>query len=153
MMKARNLLQAQIVARKLPKKLAHSSYGYSLAEELFVGLPATCLKRKWVQLIVEPDGPAAIAPVGDIGPWNGGGANNKYDDRYWVARKRPQAESGTDLKGRRTDRAGIEISHSLWKEMGLGRKRKTRVRWQFVKSPQKKRVIVARDGGRLHLTN
>jgi len=102
---------------------------------------------------VEPDGPAAIAPVGSVGPWNGGGTNNKYDDRYWVRRKRPQAESGVDLKGRKTNRAGMEISHSLWQKMGLGKKRRVRVRWQFVKSPLDKKVIVSRNSDRLHLTN
>lgn len=153
MKRTRNLLQTQIIAQKMTKELESSSYGYSLADDFFVGLPATGLKRRWVQLIVEPDGPAAVAPVGSVGPWNGGGTNNKYDDRYWIGRKRPQSESGIDLKGRKTNKAGLEISHSLWKKMGLGKKRKVMVRWQFVKSPQTKKVMVATDSDRFHITN
>lgn len=70
------------------KKLQKSSYRYSVSDDFFVGLPSSGLKGIWVQLIAEPDGPAAVVPIGHIGPWNGGSWNGKYDDRYWRKRKR-----------------------------------------------------------------
>lgn len=149
MLRPKNLLQTQIVAIRLDKKLERSSYGFSTSDDLFVGLPSSGLKEKWVQFTVEPDGPAAIAPVGHVGPWNGGGWNNKHDDKYWVGRKRPQAESGHDLKGNKTNRAGFVISSELWKKLGLGNKRKTLIRWMFVATPRAKQVIVVQDANRL----
>ena len=142
MTKPKNLLQTQIIAVKLEKKIQHSSYGFSTSKDMFVGLPSTGMKGKWIQLIVEPDGPAAVVPIGHVGPWNGGGWNNKYDDKYWKGRKRPQAESCVDLRGRRTNRAGLLISSTLWKSLNLGRKRKVIVRWQFVASPRTKKPII-----------
>lgn len=142
MAKSKNLLQTQIIAMKLNKKLQHSSYGFSVSEDLFVGLPATGMNGKWVQLTVEPEGPAAVVPVGHVGPWNGGGWSNKYDDKYWKGRRRPQAESGIDLKGRRTNRTGMLISSALWKKLGLGKKTKTMVRWQLVAAPKTKQPSI-----------
>lgn len=142
MTKPKNLLQTQIIATRLNRDLESSSYGYLTSEDLFVGLPAAGLKGKWVQVMVEPDGPAATVPVGHVGPWNGGGWNNKFDDRYWEGRKRPQAESGRDLKGRKTNRSGMSLSPTLWERLGLGLKRKAMVRWQFVAAPKSKKASI-----------
>ncbi|NIP61515.1 MAG: hypothetical protein GWN01_05275 [Nitrosopumilaceae archaeon] len=137
----------------MKKELKQSSYGYSMVDDLFVGLPSSNLKGKWIQLVVETDGPSAIVPVGHIGPWNGGGRNHKYDDRYWQKECRPQAESGMDLQGNKTNKAGILISSELWKKLELGRKRLAKVRWQFVPHPRGKKVIIAKNEKRLHLHN
>lgn len=151
--RAKNLLQTQIIAQRMKKELKKSSHGFSIVDDLFVGLPSSNLKGKWVQLVVETEGPAAIVPVGHVGPWNGGGWNQKYDDRYWEKESRPQAESGKDLKGTKTNRAGIMISPALWKRLDLGKKRLTKVRWQFVPHPRDKKIIIAKDEKRLHLYN
>lgn len=137
----------------MKKELKESSYGFFISDDLFVGLPSSDLKGKWIQLVVETDGPAAIVPVGHVGPWNGGGRNHKYDDRYWHKERRPQAESGRDLQGNKTNKAGILISSELWKKLELGGKRLTRVRWQFVPRPREKKIIIANDEKRLHLHN
>lgn len=151
--KPRDLLQTQIIAQRMKKELKKSSYGFSVSEDLFVGLPSSNLKGKWVQLVIETEGPAAIVPVGHVGPWNGGGWNHKYDDRYWEKETRPQTESGRDLQGNKTNGAGIMISPALWKRLELGQKRLTKARWQFVPHPKDKKVIIVNDEKRLHLHN
>jgi hypothetical protein len=50
--------------------------------------------------------------VADVGPWN-------IKDPYWRMNLRPQAESGRDRFGRKTDRAGIDISIAAAKVLGL----------------------------------
>jgi hypothetical protein len=42
-----------------------------------------------------------------------------YNDPYWEKNQKPQAESGMDLRGRKTNRAGIDISYILAKKIGL----------------------------------
>jgi hypothetical protein len=55
---------------------------------------------------------AAIAMIEDVGPWN-------TDDPYWQTNMRPQAETGTDEKGRETNGAGIDLSPALAKAIGI----------------------------------
>lgn len=150
MNKRKYYIQPQIKASKIPKTLSKSSFGFSISSDVFAALPASNLKGKWVQLrILKPKGPKAVVPVGHVGPWNGGGWNNKYDDPYWIKKRRPQAESGKDLKGRKTDGAGISLSPKLWRLLGLGRKRKTVLSWHFVRAIRnKKKIIVNAEGER-----
>lgn len=65
---------------------------------------------------------SAVANVVDIGPWN-------TNDPYWAARKRPQAESGTDMRGRPTNKAGIDLTPALAKALGIDGKGV--VDWEF----------------------
>ena len=137
-------IQPQILASKISKTFQKSSYGFSISEDVFVALPASNLKGKWIQIrILLPHRPKAIVPVGHIGPWNGGGWTNKFDDRYWIKKERPQAESGKDMRGIKTDGAGIQLSPKLWKLLGLGKKRKVRLSWHFVPATRKKIRVVA----------
>jgi hypothetical protein len=55
---------------------------------------------------------AAIAMIEDVGPWN-------TDDPYWQTNTRPQAENGTDEKGRETNGAGIDLSPALAAAIGI----------------------------------
>lgn len=55
---------------------------------------------------------SAIATVSDVGPWN-------TNDPWWKSGNRPQAESGRDHRGRRTNRAGIDLSPALAKALGI----------------------------------
>ena len=68
-------------------------------------------------------GQQANVSIEDVGPWN-------TDDDYWTSGKRPQAESGTDKRGRKTNLAGIDLSPALAKRIGISGKGK--VNWGFV---------------------
>lgn len=151
-MKKKNLkyhIQSNILASKIPKKLEKSAYGYNMAEGVFVGLPASNMKGKWIQLTILPSNkPDAVVPVGHIGPWNGGGWNNKLDDPYWRKKQRPQAELGKDLQGKQTDKSGIQLSHKLWRLLGLEKQKRVYVDWHFVASPKDKKAIIIKNNSR-----
>jgi hypothetical protein len=55
--------------------------------------------------------------VEDIGPWNGTTAAKS--DRYLLEGRRPQAETGRDLTGRRTNLAGVDLSPALARAIGI----------------------------------
>jgi hypothetical protein len=59
----------------------------------------------------------------DVGPWN-------INDPYWIKNTRPQAESGTDMSGRKTNLAGIDLTPAAASAIGLQGKGK--VDWEFV---------------------
>jgi hypothetical protein len=143
-------IQPMILAKKLPKKIGESAYGYSYDSGIFVGLPASNMKGKWIQFTVAPsERPNGVVPIGDIGPWNGGGWDNKFGDPYWRKRLRPQAESGKDLRNRKTDKSGIQFSHKLWTLLRLKGKKHVIVNWHFVPAPKNKKVtIISKDGKR-----
>jgi N-acetylmuramoyl-L-alanine amidase len=79
--------------------------------------------RPLVRVHNRATGLSAVAEIWDVGPWN-------TDDPYWETGERPQAESGTDEKGRTTNKAGIDLSPALAKALeidGMGE-----VDWEFV---------------------
>lgn len=155
MMNSKNLkylMHSHIIASRIPKKLPKSAYGYNMTNGVFVGLPAANMKGKWIQLTIPPFPPSAVVPIGHVGPWNGGGWNNKFDDPYWRKKHRPQAECGKDLKNRTTDKSGIQLSNKLWGLLGLGKKKTISVNWHFVPTPKdKKALIIDNDGKRIKL--
>jgi hypothetical protein len=61
----------------------------------------------------------------DVGPWN-------ISDPYWTTNTRPQAESGTDNSGRRTNLAGIDLTPAAWAALGAANVGKAKVDWDFV---------------------
>ena len=65
--------------------------------------------------------------VVDVGPWN-------INDPYWQTGSRPQAESGTDVSGRHTNLAGIDLTPAAWVSLGypLPNSAKTKVSWDFI---------------------
>jgi len=65
----------------------------------------------------------------DVGPWN-------TDDPYWQSGARPQAESGTDTRGRRTNRAGIDLTFAAAAAIQLDGK--GIVDWHFIDAQQPK---------------
>jgi hypothetical protein len=69
-------------------------------------------ERPKVIVINRETGRAQIAVIEDVGPWN-------TDDPYWLSGARPQAESGTDMSGRPTNGAGIDLSPALATEIGV----------------------------------
>lgn len=66
-------------------------------------------------------------PIVDIGPWN-------TNDPYWNGSGRPEAESGRDNTGRRTNLAGIDLTPGTWKALGYDGDAtavKDKVDWDF----------------------
>lgn len=64
-----------------------------------------------------------VADVMDVGPWN-------TNDPYWKNGSRPQAESGTDMRGRHTNKAGIDLTPATARALGIDGKGV--VDWEFV---------------------
>jgi hypothetical protein len=55
------------------------------------------------RVAVAANGKTVMCQIVDVGPWN-------TNDPYWMTGTRPQAESGTDASGRRTNGAGIDLT-------------------------------------------
>lgn len=92
--------------------------------DLYVALPDKFTdERPSVCVYNRESGVSLVAEIWDVGPWN-------TDDPYWEKGTRPQAESGTDMTGRTTNGAGIDLSPALATALaisGMGH-----VDWEFV---------------------
>lgn len=96
--------------------------------DLYVALPDRFDgDRPSVEVYNRATGKSAIGRVEDVGPWN-------IDDPYWDLGTRPQAETGTDMSGRTTNGAGIDLSPALAKALGIDGMGK--VDWVFVEEGQ-----------------
>lgn len=73
-------------------------------------------------------GKSVIAEIVDVGPWN-------INDPYWETGHRPQAESGTDKTGRKTNKAGIDLTPAAARALGIDGK--GTVDWAFVGASSK----------------
>lgn len=78
---------------------------------------------------VQYNGKSAIVPIRDVGPWN-------TNDPYWTrpAPSRPQAETGRDASGRKTNLAGLDLTPATWKALGYtgdANNAKAKVSWDF----------------------
>lgn len=92
-------------------------------DSLYVALPDRLEgERPNVRVINPATGVAVVATIEDVGPWN-------TDDPYWTTGTRPQAESGTDMSGRKTNGAGIDLSPELARRLGV--EGKGVVDWEF----------------------
>lgn len=95
--------------------------------ELGVSLPATVgAPRPKVRVIKRNK--SVVCPIIDKGPWN-------TNDPYWLRGARPQAETGTDTSGRKTNKAGIDLTPATMDALGVPGKHGTRstfVDWEFV---------------------
>jgi hypothetical protein len=81
--------------------------------DLYIALPDRFEgERPNVIVYNRESGKAETAEIWDVGPWN-------IDDPYWDKGTRPQAESGTDMAGRKTNGAGIDLSPALAKAIGI----------------------------------
>ncbi len=81
----------------------------------FVALPSWRALGTFVRVTNPLTKLHTIAVVLDVGPWN------IADDTYVFGdgAHRPQAESGTDSRGRATNGAGIDLSDAVWKALGM----------------------------------
>jgi hypothetical protein len=75
----------------------------------FVALPAERAMGLFVTLTNPANGASCRAVVLDVGPWN------TADEEYVFQGARPQAESGTDTRGRPTNKAGIDLGERVWR--------------------------------------
>jgi len=100
------------------------AYGEYLTEsDIYVALPYRFSGTRPKVAVQGPNGQTVVAPIKDVGPWN-------IRDPYWMTGSRPQAETGTDNTGRRTNLAGIDLSPALGRAVGINGKGK--VNWWFV---------------------
>lgn len=102
----------------------------------FVALPSTRALNRFVKLYNPANGLSCYAIVLDVGPWNGGVVVKNdiqiqtNDDNYVFGNGRPQAESGMDKRGRKTNGAGIDLGEAVWKKLGM--KDNTSIEWEFL---------------------
>lgn len=93
-------------------------------DEMCVALPARFYgTRPRVKVTNPKNGKSATATIEDIGPWN-------TRDAYWQLGTRPEAETGHDAHGRKTNKAGIDLSPALAKAIGIDGM--GLVDWEFV---------------------
>lgn len=62
--------------------------------------------------LVTYKGKSVLCPTVDVGPWN-------INDPWFLVGNRPQAESGVDKNGRKTNKAGIDLTPAAAKAIGL----------------------------------
>ena len=93
----------------------------------FVALPSHTALRKAIVVHNPANGRSVQALVLDVGPWN------TLDDDYVFDGARPQAESGTDLYGRTTNGAGIDLGEYVRKALGITGMGE--VEWAFLLEP------------------
>lgn len=99
--------------------------GYIIDKHVpFVALPYTKALFKAVRVTNKLNNKSIIALVLDVGPWN------VHDIDYVLGSERPQAESGTDLFMRKTNKAGIDLGEYVWNYLGMTDN--TNVSWEFV---------------------
>ena len=93
-------------------------------DEFGVALPFR-FKGERPAVRVFKDGKSVVCEIVDVGPWN-------INDPYWESGGRPQAETGIDNTGRRTNKAGIDLTPLAAQAIGLNGLGK--VDWEFVGS-------------------
>jgi N-acetylmuramoyl-L-alanine amidase len=112
-----------------PNDSAYQPYDPITDEEVSCALPARITDAhlaRMVEVRNQENGKTVICRIRDIGPWN-------IDDYAYVfGDDRPQAESGTDKKGRTTNRAGIDLTPAAAAAIGL--EGKGTVSWRFVEN-------------------
>lgn len=79
----------------------------------FVALPSDAALRQWVLVTNPRNGQSIEALVLDVGPWN------THDNEYVFGGARPQAESGVDRFGRKTNGAGIDLGEAVWRALEM----------------------------------
>ncbi len=90
-------------------------------QELGVSLPFRLAAERPTVKVIRGD-KSIICPIIDVGPWN-------VHDPYWLIGARPQAETGTDNTGRKTNRAGIDLTPAAARALGIDGK--GLVDWEF----------------------
>lgn len=88
--------------------------GYRIDKRVpFIALPDVAALGRFVRLRNPQNGKQALAMVLDVGPWN------THDGAYVFTGARPQAETGIDSRGRKTNGAGIDLGEKVWRDLGM----------------------------------
>lgn len=105
-----------------------SAYGGPIDDNAYgVALPFHFTgERPKVRVTGKKSGQTIDCTIVDVGPWN-------TRDPYWETGARPQAESGTDMTGRHTNSAGIDLTFAAAKALGVDGK--GLCDWQFIAAP------------------
>lgn len=82
--------------------------------------------RPPVRVVSHNNNKSIVCKIVDVGPWN-------THDPYWETNTRPQAETGTDMTGRHTNKAGIDLTLAAANALGIDGK--GLVDWEFVEDP------------------
>jgi peptidoglycan hydrolase-like protein with peptidoglycan-binding domain len=110
--------------RRDPNKSAYENRWIS-DEELGVALPYRFKGERPQVVVANPiTGKQIVCEIVDVGPWN-------TNDPYWETGSRPQAETGRDQRGRRTNLAGLDLTPGAARALGINGKAK--VSWAFAK--------------------
>jgi hypothetical protein len=122
-------MQRDIVAtvfggKKDPNRSAYDNHLIN-DQEYGVALPFRFVGDDRAQvLVINPaNDKSVICEIVDVGPWN-------INDAYWLTGERPQAESGKDASGRKTNGAGIDVTPAVDRLLEL--KGKAKVHWAFI---------------------
>jgi hypothetical protein len=91
--------------------VAYADVGPDWANHPGVALPFR-FRGPRPKVTVSANGKSVVCPIVDVGPWN-------TNDPYWMTAARPQAESGTDMSGRHTNDAGIDLTPATAAAIGL----------------------------------
>jgi D-alanyl-D-alanine carboxypeptidase len=91
--------------------VAYADVGPDWANHPGVALPFR-FRGPRPKVTVSANGKSVVCPIVDVGPWN-------TNDPYWMSAARPQAESGTDMSGRKTNDAGIDLTPAAAAAIGL----------------------------------
>ncbi|WP_249144151.1 hypothetical protein [Bradyrhizobium lablabi] len=124
---ARQGVQTDIVATYFGGQ--QSAYGGAIDDSaLGVALPFHFQgDRPRVRVTGKRSGLSVDCDIVDVGPWN-------TNDPYWQTGARPQAETGTDTRGRHTNLAGIDLTLAASQAIQIDGK--GLVDWEFVQSPK-----------------
>lgn len=122
--KCANITATKFGGREDPNTSAYDGH-FITDDELGVALPFHLKVQPRPKVVVTnpSTGASAVCDIVDVGPWN-------TDDPYWETGQRPQAESGIDRSGRKTNLAGIDLTPAAARSVGVDGKGK--VDWEFV---------------------
>lgn len=125
--------QTSIVATVFGSNETHNrntAYGTALDDNsLGVALPYHFNGvRPMVNVTNRSNGKSVVCQVVDVGPWN-----DVPGDPYWQTGTRPEAETGVDQRGRKTNKAGIDLTIAAAQAISIDGK--GLVDWEFVQVP------------------
>lgn len=105
-----------------------SAYGGAIIDSApGVALPARFSSpRPRVRVTGKNSGVSVDCDIVDVGPWN-------THDPYWQTGSRPQSEGGTDTTGRKTNKAGIDLTLAAAQAAQIDGK--GLVDWEFITGP------------------
>lgn len=121
----RNITCTEFGGRKDMNRSAYENR-WITDDELGVALPLKFRgDRPQVEVVNLANGKTVVCDIVDVGPWN-------VDDPYWDTGSRPQAETGKDRRGRKTNKAGIDLTPAAARAIGL--KGLGKVNWAFAET-------------------